>query len=688
MTRRKSQFVAEELMRTIDPAVLRQFRKGAGFLDERGPAFDRRLTPAQAREIREADKQLRKERRASSMRVLLWRQYAPWLAAFGVLVLGGVEWLLRWLDGAMVAFTFASLAGLALAWAAWMVGRRTKRWRGRVHFAAGVASVWLLWTAASGPSWWAVPVLALGTWASSAAWWKVNRPPHPTDPSPVPVPVLNEPTIPELWDANLGCQGGRLAGAKLSSYAEDAKDGCEAYCINLRPGKQTITETLSLLEIIAGGLMTPVERTMLEPDPDRNPNHVKLTIVQHSPIEETVAYCGARLTGSWRHMIEVGPYGDGDGYARWRMWQPGEKPMTGSWLSGLVIAGTGIGKSRLMELLAAGYMASGNAIVWFVDPQLGASSPALQEYADWYVSGEGTGKMLTALELIAAAREKENSARGWTRFDPSPERPGIVVFMDEFHMSVARYAARLEALARKTQKVGISIVGLTQGASLESLGKDTLRASMMANLIVMKTGSNQTKNLLPGLPVDPETLPKIAGFGYMSGDESRVATFRAEYVEDPARWFKQYPMPKLDQMSANAAKDLYGMRHAEAAAEQEANRLWVEQMSNGEMQPTLDEPDLDDWGTDSPEPAAFKVVQFPASPAARPQDRPQDKPSSQRIVALVAQGVTRTAEIQKAIGLGKSQTQALLNKLVADQHLERPTVGVYALAGSVSTPER
>ena len=638
------------------------------------------MSRAEARKIKAEQEQEERERRASSMRVLLFRSYVPWLAGLGVFALGGVEWLLRWLNGPMVAVTFASLAGLALAWVAWMIGRRTAKWRGAAYRAALVASVWLMLAAAKGPSWNAPLFLAIGVVLSSSSWWKAHRPGYPTAPVVVPVPVRTEESKAVLWAENLGGQGDLFPGSKLTDM-DTSRPNCESYTLVLRAGKQSFMTVVRQLDLIGGGLYTPVERLVLEPHEDRNPNHVKLTIVNSSPIEKTMNYAGARIVGDSRNMIEVGPYGDGDGWARWRMWQPGEEAMTGSWLSGLIIAGTGIGKSRLMELLAAGYMASGNAVVWFVDPQGGASSPALQDAADWYVSSEGVARMIDALEQIAKAREAENSDEGWKRFDPSPERPGIVVFLDEGHVTIERYGARLEKLARKTQKVGISFVVLTQGASLESLGKDILRASLMANLIVMKTGSGQTKNLLPGLTVDPETLPKIAGFGYTIGE--RTAPFRAEYVAKPEEWFARYRMPKLDALSANAARDVYGMRHEAAAEEREANRRYVAALRAGE-QPTLDEVDEDEPVQDQPHAGPFDLPVFPSDEGARPHD----KPSWQRIIALVGQGTTRTEEIRKAMGLGKSQTQALLNKLVEEGHLERPTVGVYAIAGSASPPER
>jgi hypothetical protein len=645
------------------------------------------VSRADANRIRKEEERERLERRASSMRVLLFRSYAPWLAGLGVFVLGGIEWLVRWLSGPMAAVAVAVGASALLAWVAWMVGRRASRWRGTLYRSVTLAALWLLLAAVKGWSPNAPLLLAVCVVFASSSWWKANRPAYPTAPVSVPVPARTEQSIPVLWAENLGGQGDLFPGSKLTDM-DTSRPNCESYTLVLRAGKQSFMGVVRQLDLLAGGLYTPVERLVLEPHENRNPNNVKVTIVNVSPIEETVPYKGARIVGDHRHLIEVGPYGDGDGYANWRMWQPGEKEMTGSWLSGAIIAGTGIGKSRLMELLAAGYMASGCAIPWFNDPQGGASSPALQEYADWYTSSEGTAKMIGALERAAAAREKENSAMKWSRFDPSPERPGIVVFLDEGHVAIKKYGDRLEALARKTQKVGIGFVVLTHGASLESLGTDILRACLMANLIVMKTGSNQTKNLLPGLPVDPEMLPKIPGFGYSVGtDGSRTAPFRSEHLSKPEDWFARYArlVPKMDALTANAIGDDYRMRREAAAEEQEANRRYVAQLRAG-VQPTLDEVEEEEPVQDVPSRGgAFQVAAFPSSPAGRPQD---DLPSWRRVLAAVGNGVTRTAEIEKAIGLSKSQTAALLRKLVDDQHLEQPTKGVYAIAGSASPPER
>jgi hypothetical protein len=651
-----------------------------------GRQVDPRLVvdPGEARRIRAAAALERKERRLNGAAYLLRAQWMPWLAGLVVFAVGAVTWLLRWLGDQRLASMTAVVCVVVVAAVAWMAGRRTKKWRGALYRSGVSASVFLLYAATSGPSWRAVLVLVLGVVLSSSSWWKAHRPGYPKAPGRPAVPVLVPDTINGLWAENLGAPGGILAGSVLSGR-DTSRTNCEVWTVNLRPGKQTITGTLSQLELIAGGLMTPVKQIVLEPHPDHNPNHVKLTVVEHSPIDKTMPYKGARLAGELRNVIEIGPFGDGDGYAPWQMWRPGEKPMTGSWLSGLVIGKTGGGKSRLMELLAAGYMATGSAIVWFADPQGGASSPALQEYADWYVSGERVAQMIGALEAIAEGREKEMGVKKWSRFEPSPERPGIVVILEEGHVIIKRYGKRLSDLARKTQKVGISFVVFTQGASLESLGDDILRASLTTNLIVMRTGSNQTKNLLPGLTVDPETLPEIPGFGYTIGmGGSRTAPYRAELIEEPEKWFKRYKVPKLDALSANAAGPVYGLRLEATVAEQEENRQWVEQMSSGAYQPELPEPNLDDWGPPAQQPGAFEVAAFPSAPVSRPQD----VPSPQRVLALVAQGVTRTKDIEEAVGLGKSRTAEVLKQLLKDEHLVQPTRGVYALATAGAPPVR
>lgn len=660
----------------------------AALADKRRPTrLERTLTKREAEQIAAEAAAWRKQMRENGMRARLAAHHLPWRVAVAVAALAAFCWLITWLFGHETGIELACSIAVVMAWASRMTARRARKWRRDIYVATVVAAAWLIYAAVVGPRlavpmWWIVGVVV-----SSTRWWKAHRIPHPLAPNRdrVPVPVLDQ-SVPALWVRNIAAPDRCLPKSGLSGE-DTTKPNVTQYYIDLVPGKQTPQQALGFLGLIAGGLHTPVEQLVLEPDPDRDPNRVKLSIVAVSPIKDTMPYRGARIVGDHDHMLELGPYGDGDGWARWRMWQPGEQPMTGSWLSGAIIAGTGIGKSRLMELLAAGYMKSGRAVVWFVDPQGGASSPALQEYADWYASSEGVGRMITALEAIAKAREAQNSLKKWSRFDPSPERPGIVVFLDECHVTIEKYAKRLEDLARKTQKVGISFIGLTQGASLESLGKDILRACLTANLIVMRTGSGQTKNLLPGLPVDPETLPKIAGFGYSVGtDGSRTAPFRSEYVAEPEVWFEQYKMPKLDPLSANAAGDAYQLRRETVAEELEANRQWVEALESG--RPLPEEPDLDDWGDDEPAQAQGGAFQPPVFPASPFDQRPQDKPADQRILVAVARGITRTEEIGRAVGLKKTQLHATLKQLVEDKHLEQPTRGVYAIAGSASPPER
>ena len=627
----------------------------------------RHLPKDEAKRIRDQAIAERETRRKGRTLYRLKRHLAPWYAALTLAAAAGLGWLVKLVDQAAGLWTAVGFA-CTVGFVGWLWAQRTKRWRTRLYAATIFAIGWLLVAAQTGPSRWLFITLAGGTILLGLRWWKTIRIPHPLAPA-TPEPERKAGPFEQLWNDHIADQSGVLPKSYLSDK-DTSRDNAARYTVNLRPGKQTITQLLGSLERVAGGLMVPVKRVVLEPHPNESPNQGLLTVVKTSPIDETVAYQGARITGEGRHLLDLGPFGDGDGYAQWRMWQPGEKPMTGSWLSGFIVGGTGIGKSRLMELLAAGYMASGYSVVWFADPQGGASSPGLQQYADWYVDSDGVPTMLAALERIAYWRERENSDKKWTRFDPSPERPGIVVFLDECQVTFKKYGARWADLARKTQKVGISFVGLTQYASLENLGgQEPLRSSLLANAIVMKTNSKTNGQLIAGLDFDSEQLPKIPGFGYIIRVDAsgRTAPFRSEYLAEPEEWFARYPMPPLDQLSVNAAGDPYKLRRETAVEQQLANRRELEQMRGGSQPPlptVVDEP--------------AEVVAFPPAPTlAQPELK---RAGREAILEALLEGPRTPKVLREATGLSEPRVGQLLKALTEDGTAIKLGHGLYDLS--------
>ena len=239
------------------------------------------------------------------------------------------------------------------------------------------------------------------------------------------------------------------------------------------------------------------------------------------------------------------------GEAGWRLWTAGESgDNDGSAWSGALIGAPGSGKSRTLESIAIGAMASGLAVCWFIDPQGGASSPALKSYADWYVDLSGADDMLRAIEGVAAWREFENATEGWTGFTPRPDRPLLVVFIDEAHEVLkGRSGKRLSALARKIRKLGICLVIVSQYPGIETFGGDeALRLSIMAgNGICFRTASNYAGSLMAGLEMDPKRLPDVKGYGFTIRVEgfSRLAPFRNRLCKNP--------FEEMERASAGAA---------------------------------------------------------------------------------------------------------------------------------------
>jgi hypothetical protein len=388
-----------------------------------------------------------------------------------------------------------------------------------------------------------------------------------------------------------------------------------------------------------------------------------------------------------------------------------------------------------MELLAIGVVSTGHAVAWFIDPQGGASSPALAKAADWYVDLDGVERMLASLERICEWRSKEMASKGWIGFDPSPERPGITVFIDEAHEVFDKNTDRWTTLARKARKVGIALVVLSQYPGLTTFGgSEPLRAAVMAgNCLAMRTESRQNGQLLPGLEVDPLTLPPIPGFGYTvrRGNEfGRTAPFRAEYVKTPAEWLKKYPSLTLDPVSANAASDDYKNRRSDMDDAMALVRAQVEAMANGDPSAVdgLDKalgalpgmPDADnlmdavvaaatldaaqhpeDWVKGYYEPASQQSIdrlnagkaelRRLSQPSANPLDLPpapvltlvRSEPASvaangrEAILAILAKGEARMKELIDGTGLSETRVRQLVGELAAAKQVSKVGRGVY-----------
>lgn len=377
----------------------------------------------------------------------------------------------------------------------------------------------------------------------------------------------------------------------------------------------------------------------------------------------------------YRGDIAIGPYADGAGDALYHLYAS-----AGMW-SGVLIGGTGIGKSRVIESLGIGAMASGCTVVWFIDPQGGASSPALKEHADWYVDESGACDMLGAAQSIGSARAQENVYEGWIGFTPSPQRPGLLIIIDECHkIFTPKIAKQWDGIARELRKVGVALLAASQSPGLDTFGGiDSLRSSIMAgNVIAMRTVSNTAGQIMAGLQVDPKTLPPIKGYGWFqdSDPEGRSAPFRNRLAIDPGAWMAEQPTVTLDTLAATAAGDTYQCRHEIAEAGRENLRTYIEALRAGQR------PDDDD-GTRPAAPGQPHLQLVAGTDLDLPQalqPAPDGLSEAERAVcAALADGAERPKEIAEATGYTERHVANLLKPLIERGAVVRSGHGRYTL---------
>ena len=556
--------------------------------------------------------------------------------------------------------------------------------------------------------------LGLGTVGLSARWWQHIRPGHPEQDSEneheqeSSEQESSEETIPdsdaellEVWDRHVANKNGPLPGAVMTVPHRTLTNG-RAYQVQLARGQQSLEEARNALTKIAGGLGTTATKLAFEPllvDGDAvDDSLVELRIIDRSPVAGGMTYPGPQIVRDEHGgvHIELGPYSDGEDTAKFTVFEED------SMRSGLVVGTTGSGKSRLLELIAIGLRELGVEI-WFLDPQEGQSSPALAQYADWYLPGLGDDERPTGHidDLLAAMkggmryRSKKLGAQKQRGFTHSQQMPGVMVIIDEakdvFNAetpSGATYGTIFGEYAKKFRKNGFGMLAVGHVIRLETVGGDkTLRSSLMGyNTIALKTSEASEKNMLPpGMP-DPASLPQVPGYGFIaSSASSRVASYRSYDPGEVEPWLAARPAEGTDRGTAHAAGDAY-VRRVEIA--QEKQRALEEELAAFER----GEIDLDD----DPEPAPAMAGSTAASSAmdlpsisggqihrpAAPDGVPSRalKPREQQLMALFdSYEELSVAQIAEELGISDRAVRTLIKGL-GDTRLVKVSSGVYRRA--------
>lgn len=588
-------------------------------------------------------------------------------------------------------------AGLTVAAAGaagvWMWARR----RGRRALLTGLgAACWCGWVTAAGMSWDALAVLAVGGYTAALPWWRRHRLPDPPErhlPEEIEVDVMDPA---RLWQENIACNGGPLPGTHLSGQ-EQLRTGLR-YTLHLVPGKQSLSDVRTAVAKLRSGLrLLPGQDLILEQHPTADEATVLVTLVRQSTVLTTAQPWPGGTYDPQAGTVALGPYVDGEGVAVWLMHR--DHRLYGGFLTGA----TGSGKSRLMEAIALG-AASAGCVVWFADPQAGASSPFLADHADWTArSVDQAREMLEAARRVKELRQAQNALHGWEGWHPNQGRPGLLLVVDECHriFEDARCQVLATELAREGGKCGVALVAASQVATLDvwgsGAGADALRSSVTAgNVVLLRTKSNNTKSVLSG-GVDPTTFPRIPGYAYLLDDTGtrRSAPMRGYYLDDQTRdqAAREVSWPELDPASAAAAGPVYQRRREllDAARQALADRIAAL---------TGQTPKLPAQARSSTVPAApvIPLPRFPRVPTIHPVavesapartavlDRAAAPPASaptavEAVAELLAAGVTSPGEIQQRSGYSETRVREALRQLAAQGRACRIRHGVWKPVG-------
>lgn len=409
----------------------------------------------------------------------------------------------------------------------------------------------------------------------SAHWWRTHRIGYTplTRPAIAPAQVAEHYTA--LWEEHLASKPGDFKGTTLARHR--STDYGHAWDVKLRPGTRGIDALATQTDLISTALGVAKKYLSLgehEEDPD-NPLLATLRITTDSPTKKGVGIDVGqdgvpRIFGSpvWdpdTGDITIGPYADGVGVHTWGLYRKN------SLFGGYLFGAQGSGKSELLNLLALGMRLSGHTTFWYLDGQ-GGTQRTLMEASDWDASESALTRRLAleAAAIVVKIRGLTNKERGDAGFTPTPERPGLVLILDESHETINDYVRVPEPtkkeieegiepdpgfgswtsvelvnmITRIGRKVGVAVIAASQDTGLAAFGGNStgrvIRGNLFTgNVALMRSEDAIGAQIAPKAAISPTELPAGGGYGAAANETGqdggisvRRAMWRAAFRDD------------------------------------------------------------------------------------------------------------------------------------------------------------
>ncbi|MGW6496808.1 FtsK/SpoIIIE domain-containing protein [Nonomuraea angiospora] len=470
----------------------------------------------------------------------VWRyrsELAPLTAALVTVAAGATlhTWYPTWWP--IVPLLAATVALLLAVWGRWVNLTRPIE-RGYAAITTAFAGGWLTAAARIGPFTPPLPaVLLIGGVLLAVPWWAHRR---------RRARVRVERTL-AAWPDIAKAVG--LAGSRVQSAVVDLW----GYRFRLGLGLgQTVEDAVSAVPRLESALGTTRGGIRVQPVATKQANRADVRVIETDPHADAIAWPGPSIT-SITQPAKLGLFEDGS---------PVRVPLLRR--HGLFAGMSGAGKSGGVNVLLGDLTACQDVILWAVDLKRGMELQPWASCIDRLATTPQEAEALLAdAVVILDGRADDLTRRGERVWEPSPNRPALIIVIDEY-AELASEAPRAidyaDSIARRGRAPAVNLIAATQRPSKDAMGKSAVRAQMDVRLCfrvreprdgdlilgqgMVKAGWHPHKLDAPGkfLISSPEhDIPRRART-YLLDDEG-VQVTAARHAEH---------RPSLDEVSAQA----------------------------------------------------------------------------------------------------------------------------------------
>lgn len=214
---------------------------------------------------------------------------------------------------------------------------------------------------------------------------------------------------------------------------------------------------------------------------------------------------------------------------------------------GLVAGQTGAGKSTVAEVLLRSLLAMDDVEVWGVDPKMVEQSRFRKELARFATEPDEICQLLAAAKAEIRERRHMMAENELTTWPTSPERPAIVVLIDELAEVPDDGKLLIDSIVRTGRAMRVQVIAATQHPSVKTFGElgGSLRSQLSLTIGLRSTASEA--RMIFGESAQAE------GWGLLMGPPGSLMLRDAEHPE-PVRIRAYWPggTPRLSVVKESA----------------------------------------------------------------------------------------------------------------------------------------